>query len=152
MLEWLVLLHVMTAVLGLGPAYAFPFILRDASFAPEMEKTLGLVARLEMFPKIFGTLAVVSGLVLFWIGSYGSFTQLWILGTLILYVIIEVLIVGFLNPTVSKLQASLQALDMTGNSELPAHVKQMYAKVRNLHLWASVLSLIIFIFMILKPG
>lgn len=150
-MEWLVLVHVLSAVLGLGPAYAFPFILRNTSSAQEMEKAVSLVARLEKFPKAFGTVAVVSGLLLFWLGSYGSIMQLWILGTLIVYVLIEVLIVGFLNPTARKLHASLQSADRTAGKELPSPIPQMYARVRNLHLWASVLSLFIFIFMILKP-
>jgi uncharacterized membrane protein len=150
-MEWLVLLHVLGAVFGLGPAYAFPFILRKTASAAEMEKSLALVTRLETFPKIFGTIAVLSGLALFWLGSYGAFMQVWIFGTLLVYVAIEVLIIGFLAPAVKKLLASLAGLDGKAREDVPSSVSAMYARVRNLHLWASVLSLVIIAFMVLKP-
>lgn len=63
-----------------------------------MGRALEQVTRLEMFPKVFGTLAVVSGAVLFWLGSYGPFLQAWIAGSLLLFIAVEVLVVGFLNP------------------------------------------------------
>lgn len=151
-MDWLVLLHVLAAVIGLGPAYAFPFLLRNTSSAKEMESVLGQVSRLELFPKVAGTIAVISGLVLFWVGSYGPFLQIWIAGTLMLYVIIEILIIGFLNPAVKKLHAAIAASETElGAQELPPHIVSMYARVRNIHLWASLLSIVIFILMILKP-
>ncbi|PYI50294.1 DUF2269 family protein [Paenibacillus flagellatus] len=150
-MEWLVLLHVLSAIIGLGPAYAFPLLLRPTTSVEEMERSLRQVARLELFPKISGTLAVLSGIVLFWIGSYGSLLQLWIGGTLVLYILIEVLIVGFLAPALKKLQAALSSPDARTRPEAPAPLAAMYAKVRNLHLWATVLGTIIFILMILKP-
>jgi hypothetical protein len=150
-MEWLVVIHVLSAIIGLGPAYAFPFLLRNSVSVEEMERSLGHVSRLEMFPKIFGTLAVVSGLLLFWLGSYGPFLQLWIVGTLLLYVVIEILVVGFLNPAAKKLQASITSSEMKDLAQVPASVIAMYSRVRNLHLWASILSLFIFVLMILRP-
>ncbi|WP_188173820.1 DUF2269 family protein [Paenibacillus sedimenti] len=150
-MEWLVVIHVLSAIIGLGPAYAFPFILRNTSSVIEMERALGYVARLEVFPKVFGTLAILSGLCLFWLGSYGSFLQIWIIGTLIVYIVIEVLIIGFLNPNAKKLHESLSMPDKTSHGAPPSSVTLMYLRVRNLHMWASVLSIIIFILMIIKP-
>lgn len=150
-MEWLVVIHVLAAVLGLGPAYAFPFLLRKTSSIQEMERNLGHVAHLEVFPKIFGTLAIVSGLALFFIGSYGSFAQIWILGTLIVYIMIEVLVIGFLNPTAKKLQSAIAALKTKAKQEANTELDGMYARVRNLHVWAGVLGLAIFILMTMKP-
>lgn len=147
-MQWLVVIHVLAAILGLGPAYAFPFLLRKASSIQEMERNLSQVAYLEMFPKVFGTLAVLSGLALFFIGSYGSFGQIWIMGTLIVYALIEVLIIGFLNPEAKKLQSALSSQE---KQERVASLEPMYARVRNLHAWAGVLGLLIFILMIVKP-
>lgn len=146
------MLHVLAAIIGLGPAYAFPLLLNPTSSASELQRNLHLVGRLELFPKVFGTLAVVSGLILFWFGSYGTILQMWLLGTLIVYVIIEVLIIGFLNPAAKKLESLLASTAVSADSVLPSSpIPALYAKVRNLHLWASILSLVIFILMILKP-
>jgi len=143
------LVHVLCAVLGLGPAYAFPFMFKAKSSNREMKKALADVSRLEMFPKLFGTLAIVSGLVLFFIGDYGAFLQIWILGSLIVYVIIEIVIVGFMNPAVKTLSTALA--DSADESEPSARSLELYARVRNLHAWAGALSILIFALMVLKP-
>lgn len=148
---WLVIIHVLSAMLGLGPAYAFPWMLRRASTVEEMRRNLLQVAYLEVFPKVFGSLAVISGLVLFFIGPYGPFLQVWIAGSLVVYVGIEILVIGFLNPAVGKLLKFLNEPG-TGTKEEPAaNLTGLYSRVRNLHLWAGILSLLIFILMIAKP-
>lgn len=70
-MEWIVLVHVLSATIGLGPAFAFPVMLRKEETVVEAIRMTDLVNRLEMFPKVFGTLAVVTGLLLFWLGSFG---------------------------------------------------------------------------------
>lgn len=150
-LEWLVVIHVLSAVLGLGPAYAFPFILRRTSSVEEMRRCLSQVATLEAFPKIFGTIALVSGLLLFFVGSYGPFAQTWILGALIAYVLLEALIIGFLNPATQRLQRAL-AGDPASPERIAADERdRLYARVRNSHAWAGIGSLVIFVLMIVKP-
>ncbi|WP_127529888.1 DUF2269 family protein [Paenibacillus kobensis] len=147
----LVVVHVLTAILGLGPAYAFPFLLRKALTVEEMKRNLMQVAYLEIFPKIFGTLAVLSGLLLFFLGSYGPFAQVWIIGSLAVYVGIEILVIGFLNPSAAKL---LKFIDETGEKtreEPGVHLNGLYSRVRSLHLWAGILGLLLFVFMIAKP-
>ncbi|GMK39697.1 hypothetical protein PCCS19_27520 [Paenibacillus sp. CCS19] len=147
----LIVIHVLSAILGLGPAYAFPFILRKASTAEEMKRNLTQVAYLEIFPKIFGTMAILSGLLLFFLGSYGPFAQVWIIGSLAVYVVIEILIIGLLNPTANKLLKLINETGAAALEEPAAHLIGLYARVRNLHLWAGILGLVIFIFMIVKP-
>ncbi|WP_182303631.1 DUF2269 family protein [Cohnella cholangitidis] len=151
-MEWLVLLHVVSAVLGLGPAYAFPLLLNNAPTVHEMQRNLSVVTRMEIFPKIFGTLALLSGLALFWLGSYGPFMQIWIAGTLLVYALIEIVVIGLLNPTATKLLAAIGKLDSGEKEAQPASELQMsYSRVRNYHIWSCALGLIIFAFMVIKP-
>jgi uncharacterized membrane protein SirB2 len=145
----LVVIHVLSAVLGLGPAFAFPLLLKKPSTLEEMGNHLRQVARLELFPKVFGSIALLSGLALFFAGSYGPFTQVWILGTLAVYVVIQIVIIGFLNPAAVKLERTFQEKSAR---MVPDSVQLgMYALVRNLHTWACALSLVIFVLMIVKP-
>lgn len=150
-MQWLVMLHVLSAVIGIGPTFAFPLLLRNTSSATEMAAALGNVAKLELFPKLFGTLAVLSGFALFWLGSYGSFMQIWIMGTLLLYIVIEVLIIGFLNPAAKKLHETIAAPDKQTSGSITPQAGTLYARVRSYHLWATVLSTVIIVLMILKP-
>ncbi|RAP73370.1 DUF2269 family protein [Paenibacillus montanisoli] len=148
---WLVVLHILSAILGLGPAYAFPWMLRKVSTVEEMKRNLLQVAYLEFFPKAFGTVAIISGLALFFIGSYGSFAHLWIIGSLAVYAAIEILVIGFLNPAASKLLKRINESGVVSSEEPAANLIGLYSRVRNLHLWAGILGLIIFVLMIAKP-
>ncbi|WP_276352254.1 DUF2269 family protein [Cohnella caldifontis] len=148
---WLVAIHVLSAVLGLGPAFAFPFMLRSASTAPEMKRNLQQVSYLETFPKIFGTLAVLSGLGLFFWGSYGPFMQVWIIGSLMVYAAIEILVIGFLNPAAAKLLKLLGESRATAAEPPNPEMIGLYARTRNLHLWSGVLGIVLLTLMIVKP-
>lgn len=150
-LEWLVVIHVLAAVIGLGPAYAFPFLLSDTRSYAEMERGLRYVTRLEMFPKVAGTIAVLSGIALVIFGSYGAFMQIWIAGSLAVYILIEIIVIGLLNPAAKKLHSAIAAPVAAHGEEPPADVAGLYARVRSLHLWASALSIVIFVLMVLKP-
>lgn len=149
-MEWLVLLHVLSAILGLGPAYAFPLVMKKTKSGKEMLQFVEIVGRLEIFPKAFGTIAVLSGLVLFWVGSYGAWTQVWIIGTLVVYAVTEVLVIGFLNPAAKRLQEQLSSASADTAAESPS-LQSLYARVRNLHVWACALGLVIYGLMIMKP-
>lgn len=156
-MKWLVLVHVLSAVVGLGPAFAFPFVMRKRESVAGMAESLRTVTRLELFPKLFGTLAVLSGVLLLLIGEYGGWLQVWIVGTLAIYVLVEVLVVGFLNPAAKRLLGLLAEAEAMGGGDTPARAGTLqeaavlYARVRGLHAWASAFCLIIFALMILKP-
>ena len=150
-MEGLVVVHVLSAVLGLGPAFAFPFLLRSTDSPEEMKRNVQQVAYLEIFPKLFGTLALLSGFALFFFGSYGPFLQLWIAGSVAVYIAIEILVIGFMAPAVKTL---LKRIDETAAEPAQASVPQLrglYIRVRRLHLWSGALGLLLLALMIVKP-
>ncbi|MFC0216574.1 DUF2269 family protein [Paenibacillus chartarius] len=148
---WLVIIHVLSAVLGLGPAFAFPWMLRAVSTVNDMSRNLQQVAYLEKFPKVFGSLAVLSGLALFWLGSYGPFMQLWLAGTLAVFIVTEVLVIGFLNPAANRLMKRIAESPLSPEAAPTGDLAGLYTRVRSLHIWSGVLGLIIFVLMIAKP-
>lgn len=150
-MAWLVFLHVVSAVVGLGPAYAFPLMLKKEQSLVEVKRMVDLVARIEMLPKIFGGLTLISGLLLMWLGNYGSFFTLWIGGSLVLFILVEVVIIGFLTPAAKRLSAALLELLEQGASETNAHTLQLLSKVRNFHITSCVMVLVIIAFMVVKP-
>jgi len=150
-MSWLILLHVLTAVVGFGPTFTFPFLLRKTGSPDEMKQWLYAVTRMELFPKVFGSLALLSGIALFWLGSYGPWLQTWIVGTLLVFAAVEMLVIGFLAPAVKKLHDALEASEARLTLEYPAQLTSMYGRVRGLHMIVSALGLVIIILMILKP-
>lgn len=150
-MEWLVFLHVVAAVVGLGPAYAFPLILKKEKSVFEVKRMVDLVARLEVLPKVFGGITLISGLILVWLGNYGTFFTLWIGVALILFILAEVVIIGFLTPAAKKLSATLSKLCEQGTSETDQHSLHLLTKVRNYHITSCLIVLVIIAFMVIKP-
>ncbi|WP_423802393.1 DUF2269 family protein [Neobacillus sp. SAB-20_R2A] len=150
-MEWIVLLHVVSAVVGLGPAYAFPLILRKEKSLEEVKRMADLVTRLEILPKIFGGLTLLTGILLVWLGNYGTFFTLWIVAALILFILAEVVIIGFLTPVAKKLAMTLTELTKQGESEINPISLDLLSKVRNYHIISCVIVLVIIALMVLKP-
>jgi hypothetical protein len=107
---------------------------------------------LNYFPKIGGTLAVLTGITLVIIGNYGSFlTQLWLIGSLVLYILIQVLVIGVIDPRAKKLATWVFAEENKTTVDLPEEqTKQLYS-INKLFYAATTLGTVLFIFMIWKP-
>jgi hypothetical protein len=75
-LKLLVLLHILSAIIGVVPTFFGHVILRRKQSLDELRSSLRVGRRLEAFPKIGGSIAVLSGLLFIWLGDYGSFMQL----------------------------------------------------------------------------
>jgi uncharacterized membrane protein SirB2 len=148
----LVLIHVLSAIIGVGPTFYGHVLLRKKQSLDELRHSLKQAKLLEYFPKIGGTIAILTGLILFFVGEYGSFMQLWLLGSLILYIIIQVTVIGFVAPNSAKLGQWVFDPVNQGTAELPPLQQKMLSKVGNLYNVASALGILLFIFMIIKPG
>ncbi|WNR43706.1 DUF2269 family protein [Paenibacillus roseipurpureus] len=150
--KFLVLIHVLSAIIGVGPTFFAHVLLRRNQTLEELRMSLRVGRRLEIFPKIGGSIAVLSGLLLIWLGDYGSFMQIWLLGSLIAYVLIQIIAIGFATPNQKKLGGWV--LDPTNLQEtaLPGDQILLWAKARNYFYAASTVGVILFIFMILKPS
>ncbi|WP_239617512.1 DUF2269 family protein [Cohnella mopanensis] len=149
-LNILVAIHVLSAIIGIGPTYFSHVLLRKGQTLGQLKSSLTFIPLLEKFPKILGSVAVLSGILLAWLGDYG-FKQLWIYGSLAVYVIIQIIVVGFMAPAAKKLVAKAMAssdpVDQTVSSELQVDV----SKVNNLNYLAAIFGIILFLFMFFKP-
>lgn len=143
-MKFLILIHVLSAIIGVGPTFFSHVLLRRNQTTEELKASLALLKKLEVFPKVGGVLAVISGLILFFVGNYGSFLQIWLIGSLILYICIQVIVIGFAAPTVQKLS---EFLDAHSDEYLKAHLK-----ANRLFWLASALGTTLFVLMIIKPS
>lgn len=150
-MKWLVLVHVLSAILGVGPVFFSHVLLKSRQSINELRHSMRLFNILEIFPKVGGSIAVLSGLVLIWIGKYGSFMQLWLFGSLVLYIVIQIIIIGFVSPAAQKVNTWLHDPANREASSLPAEQQILFAKAQNLFWVTSVLGTLLFIFMIMKP-
>lgn len=147
----LVLVHVLAAVIGVGPTYFLHVLFRKNQDIGELRYAILLGKKLELFPKVGGTLAVLSGLLLFFAGSYGPFSQLWLIGSLVLYILIQVVMIGMVTPKIGELARWLFDPENIIATALPKEQEEQYIKIRLLLYAATSMGTVLFILMILKP-
>lgn len=150
-MKLLILIHVLSSIIGVGPTFFGHVLTRPSQSLEDLRASYRFSKHLELFPKIGGTLAVLSGIVLYIIGDYGKFTQLWIIGSLILYVLIQIIVIAFITPK-QKIVSNWLFDEKNKNIDvINAEILQTQKQINNLFYLASFLGVLLFIFMILKP-
>lgn len=145
--RFLVLIHVLSAILGLGPGFIMIYIVTQAKNLTELRHAYLIRNRLHIFVMIGGSLLLVTGLTMGWLNPY-LFTQGWYITSLTLFMIA----LGFgpllLSPRAKPIRNLLNNAD---NDEIPP---EYYALSRKLFLYErieNVIFIIIIGLMVLKP-
>jgi uncharacterized membrane protein len=150
-LKFLILIHVLSAIIGVGPTFFSHVLFRKNQTVKELKSSLALGKHLEKFPKIGGTIAVLTGILLISLNDYGSFTKLWLVGSLVIYICIQIIVIGFGAPASKKLVQWVFNPENDHHEEMPQEQKETLTKVSNIFYLASSLGVLLFVFMILKP-
>jgi hypothetical protein len=69
----ILILNVLSAIIGVGPTFFGHVLTRKKQSVQELRFSLNLWKYLEFFPKIGGTIAVLSGFILIITGNYDHF-------------------------------------------------------------------------------
>ncbi|THF83254.1 DUF2269 family protein [Cohnella fermenti] len=142
-MQWLVALHVVSAFLGIGPTYFGHFLFRRNQQPDQLRQAMGYFQALNYFPKIGGTIAVLSGIALVvWTGW--EFTDIWIAASIVLYVLIQVVAIGLLGPQVERLAKALDGGDGPAIASLVKEANHLFNVV-------SVLGIVLILLMVVKP-
>lgn len=150
MLKWLVLLHVLSSIIGIGPTYFIHVLYRKRQSVGELKQSLRLSAVLELFPKIGGTIAVISGIVLVTMSSI-RFLDLWIIGSLLLYVWIQMMVFMVVSPKQMRLRDMLEETSLRDQDMLSVPLQQQVASINRMLLFIALWSILLFVLMFLKP-
>ncbi|GGG16706.1 DUF2269 family protein [Paenibacillus abyssi] len=149
-MEWLVLIHVLSAIIGVGPTFFGHVLFRNRQTIGELKQSYKLGSKLDFFPKIGGGIAVLSGIALvIWSGM--GFGHFWIIASIILYIAIQIVAVGIIMPMSKKMNIWLQETKLSDSHFPPAPQAALLNKVNKLYYVCSALGTLLFIMMILKP-
>ncbi|BBI32802.1 DUF2269 family protein [Cohnella abietis] len=151
-MKWLVLVHVLSALIGIGPTFFGHVLLRNNQTLEQLRHSMKLAGRLDFFPKIGGTIAVITGILLICLNDYGPVTQLWLIGSLVLYVLIQIVVIGFMAPTQKRLAKWVFDASNLSKVELPQEQRAILSRANSLYYVASAMGLLLFVFMIIKPN
>ncbi|MBE1440645.1 DUF2269 family protein [Paenibacillus sp. OAS669] len=149
-MKWLVLLHVLSAIIGIGPTYFIHVLYRKRQSVGELKQSLRLGAMLNLFPNIGGSIAVISGVVLVALSPV-RFLDLWIIGSLVLYVIIQILMFAVIRPKQGKLREMLDQPLLKDQEMLSEPLQLQVSALNRIQLVITVLSIVLFVFMLVKP-
>ena len=147
MYSLLVLIHVLAAIIGIGATFVFPVLMASVKNLTQLKYTLTLMKKAELYPKIGGVFLLLSGLIMGFINPV-YFTKVWFTGSLVLYVVIEILIYGIANRKMKKVVPLVMAA--TGE-EIPHEYKEAEKVSQPIHMIASLIAIVIIVLMTLKP-
>ncbi|WP_078381253.1 DUF2269 family protein [Sutcliffiella halmapala] len=151
-MQWLVWFHILVAIIGIGPTFFGNILLRKNQTISDLRHNILLQHKLDYFPKIGGTIAVITGILLVVFGNYGSILQIWLFASLLIYLAIQVLVIGFISPKVYDLQQWLLHPENRASTQLPLKQTMTLTTASNLYMFVTFLSIVIFLLMIIKPN
>jgi uncharacterized membrane protein len=149
-MKWLVLIHVLSAIIGVGPTFFFHYLLRKNQTVSGMKHSFKTAMALTKLPTIGGLIAVATGIIMVALSDW-QFLDFWIIGSLILYITLQVLFIILTGPLVKKL--GMWAVETKGSDSepLPAEQEDLVRLTNKRVMLTNGFALFIFIFMIMKP-
>lgn len=145
---FVVLIHVLSAILGLGPGFIMIYVVTKAQNMPELRQAYAIRNRLHIFVMIGGTLLLLTGLLM---GALNPilFRMGWYVCSLTLFLIalgFGPLILSPRSKPIKKLLEEYPGHEIPAEYFLMAKSLFFYERIEN------VLFVIIIIMMVLKPA
>ncbi|WP_188207191.1 DUF2269 family protein [Alkalibacillus aidingensis] len=145
--SWLVVVHIFSAIIGMGPGFILTRVTKSAKTMEELRHGFEIKRQLHIFVMVGGTLLLITGL---WMGFINPslFNQGWYLISLILFV----LALG-MGPTFLKWSSNpIKELLKTYEGEvIPNSYYPMAQKLYRVEYFENTIFIIIIALMIIKP-
>ncbi|HLR67390.1 DUF2269 family protein [Virgibacillus alimentarius] len=145
--DYLVFIHVFSAIIGVGPGFVMTYIVTKASNMTELKHAYRLRKRIHVFIMIGGALLLITGI---WMGLMNTylFHQGWYIISFILFMIVLGFGPALLAP---RLKPIKEILKRYRGEEIP---EKYYHLSKQLFLYERITNLILIVIialMILKP-
>ncbi|MEH7392314.1 DUF2269 family protein [Bacillus sp. JJ1474] len=145
--EALVLIHVIAAVVGLGPAFIFSIISRFPKTKEQLLWTNDLLSKLEKPVKIGSITLFITGLVMGVLNTH-LFTAGWYIASIILYIVAQILVIGIAG---KKSKKAAEILESFQGNDIPEEVTELNKKSDTALSLASIIAIVMIVLMSVKP-
>ncbi|RIX46547.1 DUF2269 family protein [Paenibacillus nanensis] len=145
----LLVLHLLASISIIGPAVMMPMIRRSAKTMGQLHFVLRLTTKLAIMPKIGGTVLILTGIWLMVISKMGL-SQMWLNVSILLSLLTIVMIDGWIEPRLKKIEKLLSEAQDQGN-EIPAEFGLLIKKIVPVETAAQLLMIGILVLMVVKP-
>ena len=143
----LVLIHVFSAILGLGPGFVMIYIVTTASTMTELRHAYLIRNRIHIFVMVGGTLLLLTGLMMGVLRPY-LFGQFWYMASLILFLIALAAGPVVLSPRSRPIKYILKEYQ---GEEIPQSYHELSKQLFFYERITNIIFLIIIFLMMTKP-
>lgn len=143
----LVLIHVLAAIIGIGPAFVLPLITHSAKTISQLRFVYHLSDKINKFPKAGGITLLVTGILLMLVDHTG-FSKMWLNISIVLFIIIEILIIGFMEPAMKRASKLIRQHRGEG---IPQGYLPLAGTINTLNRLVHLLTVLIIILMVIRP-
>ncbi|MFC0473589.1 DUF2269 family protein [Halalkalibacter kiskunsagensis] len=145
--EIFVLIHVISAVVGLGASFALPSIINSPQTAKDARYSLLLNAKVDVFAKVGSITLLVTGMILGVLNTT-LFTTGWYLTSIAIYIGVQFIVAGVMPRTIKSMERSL--IDYN-DEDLPAGYAKGVSKLKPYTAIVHAAAVILIILMVIKP-
>lgn len=146
---FLLVLHILSSIVFIGPAFVTPIIRRSARTVGQLHFVLGITAKLAIMPKIGGTGLILTGVGLMIITKMGL-SQMWLNVSILLALLMVGLIDGWIEPRMKKIRKTISERQDQGN-DIPAEFGLQLKKIVPIEMAAMLLMIAVLVLMVVKP-
>lgn len=143
----LLLIHIFSAILGLGPGFVMIYIVTNAKTLPQLKHAYVIRRRIHVFVMVGGTLLLVTGLWMGYLNPY-LFKQTWYIVSFLLYMAALGAGPFILSPKTKPIKKMLAETD---GEEIPEAYEPLANNLFFYERATNVLFLIIIVLMVIKP-
>ncbi|WP_136605543.1 DUF2269 family protein [Paenibacillus dokdonensis] len=145
----LLVLHILSSIVFIGPAFVTPIIRRSARTVGQLHFVLGITTKLAIITKIGGSGLILTGVGLMIITKMGL-SQMWLNVSILLALLMVAMIDGWIEPRMKKIRKIISERQDQVN-EIPAEFGLLLKKIVPIEMVAQLLMIAILVLMVVKP-
>ena len=145
--SFLLMVHVIAAVCGLGASFAIPVITKMAKTTSQAKFTMSLIGKIEKLPKFGSITLLITGLIMGVVNTE-LFKEIWFISSLVIYVLVQFIVAGILPKKIKQQAAVLEKAD---SDELPAEYIEIGKQMGPYNGMVHAAAVILLILMSVKP-
>ncbi|WP_059173508.1 DUF2269 family protein [Bacillus sp. FJAT-27445] len=145
--QFLVLIHVIAAIVGIGATFALPAIAKKPKTPMQAQFTFGVLDGIEKIAKIGSITLLLTGLIL---GALEPklFKEFWYIASIVIYIAVQPIVAGILP---KKIKQQKQILDAHKGDGLPEAYLTIARQMDRLNQITHAAAIILIILMVTKP-
>lgn len=144
---FIVLIHVVAAVTGLGASFAMPIVLKHAKTTEQARYSLSLNQKIEKVVKIGSIALLLTGLIL---GALNTalFTKGWYILSIVIYLAVQFVVAGIMPKKVKKME---EIIHVHNGDDLPEEYSKINLELKPYNTILHTSAVLLIILMSLKP-